>query len=88
MSKMMTEDEILDAFGALDDLEVSRKLEAAQRRIAVLEARLRQRPAVRAADERESVKHWREEAQKHERLYRACLARCEVLNRKLKERDA
>lgn len=42
MSKMMTEDEILDAFGALDDLEVSRKLEAAQRRIAVLEARLRQ----------------------------------------------
>ena len=82
---MMTEDEILDAFGVLDDLEVSRKLEAAQRRIVVLEARLRTRPAVRVAGERESVKHWRDEAAKYERLYRACLARCEVLNRKVRE---
>jgi hypothetical protein len=82
---MMTEDEILDAFGVLDDLETSRKLEACQRRVVVLEARLRERPAKIVMQESTSVKHWREQADKYERLYRACLARNEVLNRKVRD---
>ena len=82
---MMTEDEILDAFGVLDDLETSRKLEACQRRVVVLEARLRERPVRTEAQESTSIRHWREQADKYERLYRACLARNEVLNRKVRD---
>ena len=85
---MMTEDEILDAYGVLDDLEVSRKLEACQRRVVVLEARLRDRPVRTTVRQSTSVRHWREEADKYERLYRAALARCEILNRKVRDLNA
>jgi regulator of replication initiation timing len=73
------EDMLLNGFESVD---LRRENAVLRRRLQAAETRLLANPVANGS---KGVKAERERADKYERLYRATLARCEILNRKVRE---
>ena len=81
MMELDYEDVLLNGFESVD---LRRENAVLRRRLLAAETRLLANPVANGS---KGVKAERERADKYERLYRVALARCEVLNRKLREHN-